>query len=92
MAGSPVRRGEQVAPARIEDVAPTVLHLLGLGVPEEMDGRVLEEALTTDYMSAHPVQFGHPGDQADDKEPTGWEHSDQEAEVAERLRALGYLE
>jgi arylsulfatase A-like enzyme len=34
------------APAGLVDVAPTLLHLLGLDRPEHMQGRVLEEALT----------------------------------------------
>jgi hypothetical protein len=32
-------------PSANSDVAPTVLHLLGVAAPEPMDGRVLEEAL-----------------------------------------------
>lgn len=30
------------------DIAPTVLHLLELKPPEQMDGRVLSEAMTSD--------------------------------------------
>jgi arylsulfatase A-like enzyme len=30
------------------DLAPTVLHILGVTSPEHMDGRVLTEALTSD--------------------------------------------
>ncbi len=31
---------------RVEDIAPTVLRILGLPVPEDLDGRPLEESLT----------------------------------------------
>lgn len=40
--------------ARIIDLAPTILHLLGVPVPEDMDGRVLRQILlgTTDPQEA----------------------------------------
>lgn len=44
MAGGPLRRGAIVdAPCDLTDIAPTVLHLLGLGV-DGMEGRALSEA------------------------------------------------
>ena len=36
------------------DVAPTVLHLLGITLPKEMDGRVLTEALKGSKIAAKP--------------------------------------
>jgi arylsulfatase A-like enzyme len=44
MAGGPLRRGAVVeAPCDLTDIAPTVLHLLGLDV-DGMEGRALIEA------------------------------------------------
>ena len=43
--GPDVRRGTTLPLAAIEDVAPTVLYLLGLPVDADMDGRVLTDAL-----------------------------------------------
>jgi hypothetical protein len=42
--GAGVRAGERVSDCTNLDLAPTMLTLLGLPVPEEMKGRVLEEA------------------------------------------------
>jgi len=39
-------RGE-ISGARIIDLAPTILHLMNVPVPDDMDGRVLTEALVT---------------------------------------------
>ena len=36
---------ESAHPAGIIDIAPTILHLLGLAQPQKTDGRVLVEAL-----------------------------------------------
>jgi hypothetical protein len=42
--------------ARITDVAPTILHLLGLPVPEGFDGKVLTEALEPEVLKANPIR------------------------------------
>jgi predicted AlkP superfamily phosphohydrolase/phosphomutase len=51
--GMGVRPGENLQ-ANLHDVAPTTLALLGLPVPESMDGRVLHEA----FESPLPVRYG----------------------------------
>jgi predicted AlkP superfamily phosphohydrolase/phosphomutase len=91
--GPGVRRGGRVEGARIMDLAPTILHLVGVPVPEDMDGRVLQEILAE--CTAAPVR-----DQATNGRATagaaGVVNGDgysceEEAKVAERLTALGYL-
>ena len=89
--GPGIRPGPAPAAASIVDIAPTVLHLLGQQVPDDMDGRVLEEMLDADFVSAHPVRMRPAGDGAADG-PAQRDYSDEEeAEVLERLRDLGYL-
>ena len=44
--GARLRNGATVPDARIIDLAPTILHILNVPVPEDMDGRVLTDALT----------------------------------------------
>jgi hypothetical protein len=70
--------------AHIMDLAPTILHLMELPVPADMDGRVLTEVLT----SSRPVErkASPVGDDAE----VGLS-AEETAEVEERLRALGYL-
>lgn len=84
-AGPAIRQRAAVQDARLIDLAPTILHLLGLPIPMDMDGRVLIEAL----KDTGEVEFGGSAD----RRPAGPEgYSDEEAEqVAERLRALGYI-
>jgi predicted AlkP superfamily phosphohydrolase/phosphomutase len=82
---SGIRSGETVDGAHILDLAPTILHLMGLPVPDDMDGRVLTETLTI----SRPVERS-----AADPHAAGTEEgfsADDSAEVEERLRALGYL-
>ncbi len=72
--------------ASIMDLTPTILALLGAAVPAGLDGRVLTEwlssPLTVEYLNG-----SDPGarTQSDALNP------DDEAEVMDRLRQLGYL-
>jgi hypothetical protein len=74
-------------------MAPTLLHLLNLPVPDDMDGvilkNILNESITTEG-SRPIVKSTSP-----EKEVVGdkYAYSDQEtALVEERLKNLGYLE
>jgi predicted AlkP superfamily phosphohydrolase/phosphomutase len=57
LVGEGIRPGAVVASASVTDVAPTLLYLLGLPVPRDMEGRVLTELLEPDYARDHPVTF-----------------------------------
>jgi hypothetical protein len=51
MRGKGVRAGGTLAACTNLDIAPTILHLMGLPVPEFMKGRVLDEALVAPAAS-----------------------------------------
>lgn len=83
--GADIQPEGTVSQARILDLAPTILHLMGQPVPDDMDGRVLTEALTTSRaVERRPAGLG----EAEAKAALSAEDA---AEVEERLRALGYL-
>lgn len=56
MAGEDIRPGIRIPERRVEDIAPTILALYGLPVGDDMDGSVVEEALTDEFLRAHPVR------------------------------------
>jgi predicted AlkP superfamily phosphohydrolase/phosphomutase len=78
------------ATADIVDLTPTVLHLLGLPVPREMDGRVLTDHLRRESVATRPVTYASAGEATRRRSP-GYT-AEEEREIAERLRDLGYLE
>ncbi|MBN1661792.1 MAG: alkaline phosphatase family protein [Anaerolineae bacterium] len=88
-AGPHVRRGMPIEGARIVDVMPTVLYSLGLPVPRDVDGRVLEEIFEDEYREAHPVAYAEPVDRATDSVAQVYDDQDLE-EMERRLRGLGY--
>ena len=72
---------------KLIDIAPTVLHLLGLSVPTDMDGRVLAEM----FSQLPPVSY----EEVDNRTATepATQYNRQEAELIEqRLKGLGYVE
>jgi predicted AlkP superfamily phosphohydrolase/phosphomutase len=56
LAGTAARRGAAIPELDICDVAPTLLHLIGLPVQDDMDGTVAAAALTESHRAAHPIQ------------------------------------
>ena len=71
---------------RLIDMAPTILHLLGLPVPRDMDGRVLEEI----WRDPQAVRYAEADHAVLQETPT---YSAEEADLIEqRLKGLGYLE
>lgn len=92
MKGGVIKRGFRIGSARILDLAPTILYLMGTPVPADMDGRVLEEAIQPAYVRQNPAQYTEPSTGVKAKTP-GRPYSDEEASrVEERLRSLGYIE
>jgi arylsulfatase A-like enzyme len=71
--------------ARLIDLAPTILHLLGLPVPGDMDGRVLDEILAV----TRAVEYGGSSDGR--AQSTEGYSEEEEAQVIARLQDLGYI-
>jgi hypothetical protein len=60
IAGPGVRRGARMGQVTPLDVAPTVLYALGLPVFEHLEGEVLMQAFSDEYLAAHPLQKAPP--------------------------------
>ena len=93
--GPEIRRGYQTAgELSILDVAPTVLHSLGLAVPMEMQGRLPEEIYKAEALRARPVQKTLVHAATVNGNSTGGSRltAEDEQVIMERLRELGYVE
>jgi hypothetical protein len=64
------------------DVAPTLLHLLDLSIPQRLKGKVMHDVFTPEFWENHPVRY-----QPQDDLTAG-----EQALIIDRLEALGYID
>jgi len=83
--GAGIKNAGQFSGAQIIDLAPTILHLMNLPVPSDMDGRVLTNALA----DARAVEYG--GTSEGNAATRDGYSEEEEQEVIERLADLGYI-
>ena len=89
LAGPGIKAGTHLEGANIMDLTPTVLHAMGIGVPADLDGKVLSEAFEPGSAGAQPVRLTQANVYKDSGSKP--ELSDDEmAEVQEKLRGWGY--
>lgn len=96
--GPGIARGE-IPTVTLYDMAPTVLHLVGLPVADDMPGKVLERALAPEFLAAHPVQKvpsfeglgGEEPGQGDLRRAAEPLASGAEDEIVAQLKSLGYI-
>lgn len=94
MNGVMIAYGDAIKPAStveagIYDIAPTLLYLLGEAVPDDMDGRVLTDAISTEFLNANAIRLTAHGEST---QPRELEFSPEEnADVLDRLKQLGYI-
>jgi tetratricopeptide (TPR) repeat protein len=95
-AGPQIRHSATIDGASVLDIAPTLLHYLGLPVAKDMDGKVLEDLFEPGFRQAHAIRYV-----ASYEDPSGPESASEPAEeyAAEdleenlaALRTLGYVE
>jgi len=98
--GPGIRRGVAPAPLALVDVAPTILYTLDLPIPEDLEGRVIQEIFTPAHLAATALKAGprtaamnNSNGSRPDRSPSGEaEPEEEDAQILSRLKALGYIE
>jgi predicted AlkP superfamily phosphohydrolase/phosphomutase len=90
--GPTLRSGLMLEGARIIDLAPTILALLDVPVPGDMDGRVLAEIFT--HAPAQRFAVQPPAEPAAhvSSQSNGVHHADDTEKIAQRFKCLGYVD
>ncbi len=89
LSGLGVKKGVEIGSAKIVDVAPTILYLLNVPIPENMDGKVLTQFLEPAFTDSHPIRFQKP---VGSTEEVQYAYSDEQQEQLKKvLKGLGYL-
>jgi len=75
--------------SKIMDLTPTLLYLLGLPIPKDMDGRVPEEIFKKYYLQKNPIRYEEPTEKTREKKQV---YSEEDIKkIKERLDKLGYI-
>jgi len=93
--GPGIAKGGALTRQSITDVAATVLYSLDLPVPEDLESKVIEDAFEPSHLRGRPVVWGPPTQAPDTYAAAPARRAPEnadDAEVFERLRALGYVE
>lgn len=86
-AGADFARGRVTDEGHVMDVPATLLHLHGVPIPEDFDGRVMGET----FQGQRDVTF-QPGDSEDVSSQNGAYSAGETEEIMSHLRALGYVD
>jgi predicted AlkP superfamily phosphohydrolase/phosphomutase len=89
--GPGIRRGAQIRDAHLQDMTPTLLYALRQPIPNDLDGRVLQEVFEERIQSANQPKFIAPERQERSAAAPVYS-ADEEQLVLERLRGLGYID
>lgn len=92
-AGPAIPASREIGCVDLLDVTPTILYLLGVPVPDDMDGRVLVELFAPAFVEANPVRIAPSGPtlKGPPGAPSAFEE-DEERIIRERLEGLGYID
>jgi hypothetical protein len=90
LVGRGIRTRTTIEGARLLDVLPTVLTLLGVPLSTDLEGKVLDGVFEPGFAADHPPEFVDHYDDA--ARPAGPDASGVDPNVLERLRSLGYID
>ncbi len=87
--GKDIIPGKKLDRASIMDLAPTFLYLLDSSISEEMDGKILEDIINSQFLSQNTPQY-FPEELTGGKEEKS-RSPELDREIESRLKGLGYL-
>jgi predicted AlkP superfamily phosphohydrolase/phosphomutase len=87
--GPGIRQGARLESASVYDLLPTLMYAARLPVPGNLDGRVLQQACTDDFIANNPIRID-PSHQSSAAEPSDLSSAEEQM-IEEKLRGLGYL-
>jgi predicted AlkP superfamily phosphohydrolase/phosphomutase len=91
--GKNTRKGIKIGGANIMDLAPTILSLMGIPVPDDMDGKVLNSIFNDSVSGSLPLSYDRKTyDRGETLSPEFKEYTEEEArQIESRLKSLGYI-
>ena len=91
--GKIIPQDKNIKDAVVSDITPTVLYLFDLPIGNDMDGKVLTQAIESKYLEKNPIKYietyeGKRPDRVFEKKETTL----YDKKLMKELRALGYVQ
>jgi predicted AlkP superfamily phosphohydrolase/phosphomutase len=87
--GPNLKKGMASRDAKIVDLVPTLLWIMDIPIPKELDGKILFNLFDHDYVVSHVQRYQT---MTPDEEVTKyWRKKNEEEEIKQRLNQLGYI-
>ncbi len=93
--GGAFKSGDKIDGAEIIDIAPTALFIQGIPIPENMDGKILNESIVDEFRKNNEPKYSSHGPDDDSKGDSNNEtpYTEEESEIIQkRLQDLGYID
>lgn len=92
MKGKHIKKNMEIRGAHIMDMGPTILYLMNVPIPEDMDGKVLTEVFEDSFKNSHPVKYNKNHVEVQKKEEIEVYSEEDIESVRKKLHGLGYLD
>jgi predicted AlkP superfamily phosphohydrolase/phosphomutase len=85
-------KGVDIGSAHLRDIAPTALYFLDHSVPDDMDGKVLEDCFSGDVIKNRPIKTKHvSSEEMGERGGKSAYSREEEEDVIKALKGLGYM-
>ncbi len=89
--GNPIKKSGRAAGENIESVAPTLMYLLGLSVPGDMDGSVMLNVIEDSFRETNTPEVSTDTECEAYNGSTRKTDEEDQRMIAEQLKGLGYF-
>lgn len=55
--GPQIKKRAEILNSRIVDLVPTILYLMGIPIPNDIDGKILTDAITSEFLTENPIKW-----------------------------------
>jgi predicted AlkP superfamily phosphohydrolase/phosphomutase len=90
--GNGFRKGTEVNAIKILDLFPTILYLMGLPVPRDVDGRIAREIISEEFDAELPIEIAGLKKENVDITKDMDRSPEEDRIIEERLKDLGYMD
>jgi len=92
MAGKNIKKNVTISEQSVLDIMPTLLYLRKMAIGNDMDGKIISEAFTDEFLNQNSIQYIDSYENEDEEIPSDLDEDyEMTSDIENKLRELGYL-